>query len=142
MGEQMPEVRDPSATSLDPILPVDAEDHFAEQVWTRLGQTLGHQKTVEEVRRERHTLQAYIDLLLAANDYASPPTKSAALAHNDATQLIRNLSQKSQRNKELRCPADDRIETFLQATLGDVAPEEDLRLPHRTLILDLSLIHI
>lgn len=136
MGEQMPEVRDPSATSLDPILPVDAEDHFAEQVWTRLGQTLGHQKTVEEVRRERHTLQAYIDLLLAANDYASPPTKSAALAHNDATQLIRNLSQKSQRNKELRCPADDRIETFLQATLGDVAPEEDLRLPHRTLILD------
>ena len=115
MGEQMPEVRDPSATSLDPILPVDAEDHFAEQVWTRLGQTLGHQKTVEEVRRERHTLQAYIDLLLAANDYASPPTKSAALAHNDATQLIRNLSQKSRRNKELRCPADDRIETFLQA---------------------------
>ncbi len=126
----------PPASSFDQIPPVDAEDYFAEQVWKTLGQTLGHQKSTEEVRRERDTLRSYIDLLLAANDYASPPSPSQDPTHDDATVLIRNLSQKSRRNKELRCPVDDRIEAFLVETLGDVASPNELKLPRRTLILD------
>jgi hypothetical protein len=81
-------------------------------------------------------LDRYINLRLAALGY---PT-SAATADPDflkfAAPLLRNVHQKNLLLRGRLCPADERIQAFLNRYLGDVCPDGVPRLPSGTFVVD------
>jgi hypothetical protein len=86
---------------------------------------------------ERHEeLFRYINLKLAA--LGQPFSQSTADRHalEIAGPLLRNYYQKDQLLGYRLCPADSRIQAFLDAYLSDVLPDGAPRLPGNTFVLD------
>jgi len=86
---------------------------------------------------ERHEeLFRYINLKLSA--LGQPYSYSTADRHalEIAGPLLRNYYQKDQLLGYRLCPADARIQAFLDAYVSDVAPEGAPRLPGNTFVLD------
>src|SRR5246127_5364835 len=82
-------------------------------------------------------LVRYIDVKLAALGYpASRQNKSDFL--EIARPLLRNYHQKDLMLGNPLCPADQRIQTFLDDYLKDVCPKGAAQLPGDTLLLDRS----
>ena len=92
-------------------------------------QNVGSEEHHEELFR-------YINLKLAA--LGQPVSHSTADRHalEIAGPLLRNYYQKDQLLGYRLCPADARIQAFLDAYLSDVAPEGAPRLPGNTFVLD------
>ncbi len=87
---------------------------------------------------ERHEqeLVRYINLKLAS--LGQPISKSTADLHSleIAAPLLRNYFQKDQLLGGILCPADARIQAFLDDYLADISPKASPRLPHHTFVLD------
>ncbi|HEX2877674.1 MAG TPA: hypothetical protein VHP33_40775 [Polyangiaceae bacterium] len=87
-------------------------------------------------RSDRPELDRYINLKLAA---IGEPT-NAALFDDDFLRLTWPMLQNHYQKDELLgwplCPADARIQAYLDDVLGDVCPDCVPRLPGRTLVLD------
>ena len=99
----------------------------------RLAATQPHKNT--ESTATEAELVRYIDLKLAALGYsASRQTLSDFLAI--ARPLLRNHHQKDLMLGNFRCPADQRIQDFLDAGLSDVCPDCVPQLPANTFLLD------
>src|SRR5437879_2334457 len=83
-------------------------------------------------------LVRYINLKLAA--LGQPISRSTADLYflEIAGPLLRNYYQKDQLLGDRLCPADARIQAFLDAYLSDVAPGGAPRLPVRTFVMDRS----
>ena len=81
-------------------------------------------------------LVRYINLKLAA--LGQPTSRSTADPHflEIAGPLLRNYYQKDQLLGDRLCPADTRIQAFLDAYLSDVRPSGAPRLPAQTFVLD------
>src|SRR5260370_24914479 len=81
-------------------------------------------------------LVTYINLKLAA--LGQPTSQSTADPYllEIARPLLRNHYQKDCLLKDRLCPADTRIQSFLDSYLADVCPGGATRLPSHTLILD------
>lgn len=81
-------------------------------------------------------LNRYVNLKLAA--LGQPP--SVVTAEPEfmalAAPLVRNHFEKDQLFGWPLCPADERIQTFLDSYLSDACPEGVARLPRRSLVLD------
>ena len=75
----------------------------------------------------------FIHLKLAALGLPTSPADNAADAAADLVASYRELSLLLSRHL---CPADQRIQTFLDAALCEVADVDGLRLPAQTLVLD------
>ena len=92
----------------------------------------------QTVRSEEHSeeLFRYINLKLSA--LGQPFSDSTADRHalEIAGPLLRNYYQKDQLLGYRLCPADSRIQTFLNAYLGDTMPNGAPRLPGNTFVLD------
>ncbi len=104
----------------------------------RLKWTLGLPVAEDPVaaEAERQQLVDYINLQLIARGW---PT-ALGTAHRDLTELagglLKNYRQKNRVLQDYRCPADRRIESFLQSQFADVARPEQLQLPGQSFILD------
>jgi phosphoenolpyruvate carboxykinase (diphosphate) len=79
-------------------------------------------------------LVRYIDLKLAALGYSSGRDADPDL--EIARPLLRSYRQRNAMLGNLQCPADRRIQTFLESTLRDVCPGGAPRLPANTFHLD------
>ena len=78
----------------------------------------------------------YINLKLAA--LGQPTSRSTSDPHflEIAAPLLRNYYQKDQLLGNRLCPADTRIQAFLDAYLADVRPGGAARLPANSFVLD------
>ena len=87
-------------------------------------------------REDRAHLQLYINLKLSSS--GQPPCLEGgssdflAVAHD----LLKSYREKSRLLSGYLCPPDQRIQTFLDDYLADVADGAVPRLPENTLILD------
>jgi phosphoenolpyruvate carboxykinase (diphosphate) len=84
---------------------------------------------------ERRHLIRYISLKLAAQDLPSY-TRASKEFLGLTGGLIRSYREKSRLLSGYLCPADQRIQAFLDDYLADVTLESPLRLPAKTFILD------
>ncbi|MFV0446192.1 MAG: hypothetical protein ACK5Q5_21685 [Planctomycetaceae bacterium] len=84
----------------------------------------------------RQDLLRYINLKLAAHGQPTVKSVGGAELVNLARGLLANFDEKTRLLEDYRCPADQRIENFLNHHFSDVLKAETLRLPGRTLILD------
>jgi hypothetical protein len=92
--------------------------------------------TPEGIARDSEVLR-YIDLKLAALGHpASRHTDSEFLSI--ARPLLRNYHQKDLMLGNLLCPADRRIQSFLDGYLKDVCPRGATQIPGNTFLLDRS----
>ncbi len=87
-----------------------------------------------DARRPR--LRNYINLQLIGNGLAPGHLGDQSDASFDAERLLANYCERLGLVENLRCPADQRIEAFLQTHFADVAEPDDLRLPDKTFTLD------
>ena len=78
----------------------------------------------------------YINLKLAALGQPTSKATADARALEIAGPLLRNYYQKDQMLGHRLCPADTRIQAFLDAYLGDELPGSVPRLPGDTFVLD------
>src|SRR5271157_4775625 len=85
---------------------------------------------------QRDELVRYINLKLVV--LGMPYSRSTADRHalEIAGPLLRNYYQKDQLLGNRLCPADTRIQDFLDAYLADVSPGGAARLPSNTFVLD------
>ena len=101
-----------------------------------LNQYLGLCESPEDPQEARERLQLYINLKLASS--GQPTCKEGrdsnflAVADN----LLKSYREKSRLLSGYLCPPDQRIQTFLDDYLADVADGAVPRLPENTLILD------
>lgn len=93
-------------------------------------------KNLDRYTADERVLIEYINLKLAAmgcptfgNDQHFP---LLALSKS----LLVNYQERSRLLADYLCPADRRIQHFLQAYLGDACPDAPVRLPTRTFVLD------
>ncbi len=101
--------------------------------------TLGFNSSLTPEQRiaERAELRRYLNLKLAAHGQPIAPAAGAADLVQLARGLLANFDEKTRLLEDYRCPADERIERFLNGHFADVlAGGPSLRLPGRTLILD------
>lgn len=82
---------------------------------------------------ERHDVIRYIDLKLASLD-EQPAGKSSLVEFT--SDLLAHYKEFARLLRNYHCPADWRIQTFLNETLGGVIDTSQISLPSRTLILD------
>ena len=89
-----------------------------------------------EPRKRNKELDRYINLKLAA--LGQPTSRSTADPEflEMAGPLLRNYHQKDQLLGDHLCPADARIQAFLDAYLSDICPSGVARLPVDTFVLD------
>ena len=91
----------------------------------------------EDWAHERGELLKYINLKLAAHSLPIAPAAGGNELVELASGLLANFREKSRRlESTARCPADERIESFLNAYFADLELESPLRLPGWTVILD------
>lgn len=88
------------------------------------------------VHQDRDELLRYLNLQLIANGFPAALNESEKGFADIAKGLLANHQQKNRMLRGSRCPADYRIENFLQTHFDDVEGGESLRLPDRTLALD------
>ncbi|HEX8985763.1 MAG TPA: hypothetical protein VF767_10035 [Bryobacteraceae bacterium] len=87
----------------------------------------------------KRELDRYINLKLAAlGEHTLPATADPAFPAfmELAGPLLRNFHQKDQLLQHRLCPADSRIQTFLDAYLSDLGPDRVPRLPGHTFVID------
>ncbi|HTL47545.1 MAG TPA: hypothetical protein VL688_05725 [Verrucomicrobiae bacterium] len=92
------------------------------------------EKSGSAVQNEK--LIQYINLKLAAMGYPVYGSKTDSEFLEIAQPLLSNYQEKSRILSSFLCPADRRIQDFLDDYLKDVAPEKPIRLPVNTFILD------
>ena len=91
----------------------------------------------DERQTRRTELLQYVNLKLAAHGQPIVGPDGAADFVRVAHGLLANFDQKTRLLEDYRCPADERIEQFLNSHFQDVlSGGQALRLPGRTLILD------
>ncbi|MCW5982609.1 MAG: hypothetical protein KIT09_31265 [Bryobacteraceae bacterium] len=83
-----------------------------------------------------HELDRYINLKLAALGQPTNPATADAYFQELAGPLLRNFHQKDLLLRDRLCPADARIQEFLDAFLADVRPAAAPRLPALTFAVD------
>jgi len=94
---------------------------------------LGQPGTSPEEEQEK--LHLYINLKLASSGQPTWVDGEAADFLETAQDLLRTYREKNRLLADYRCPADRRIEQFLQDYLADLG-EEIPRLPNTTFVLD------
>ena len=82
---------------------------------------------------ERRDVIRYIDLKLASLD--EPPAGDSSLVAF-ASDLLAHYKEFARLLRNHHCPADERIQGFLDRTLAEVIDPKQIALPARTLILD------
>ncbi|MCA9026755.1 MAG: hypothetical protein KDA86_16225 [Planctomycetaceae bacterium] len=92
--------------------------------------------TPQQRELERAELLRYVNLKLAANGLPTVPAAGGTELVELASGLLVNFNEKARLLADYRCPADERIETFLAQHFGDLTGDQPLRLPSRTFILD------
>jgi hypothetical protein len=85
-------------------------------------------------KNKRHS--QYINLKLAALGQPFPGNKSDAKFLDLAQDLIRNHREKNRLLSNYLCPADQRIQNFLDSYLSEFKDKLNIRLPSNTFILD------
>jgi hypothetical protein len=85
---------------------------------------------------ERQELLRYINLKLAAHGQPIVAAAGGGELVDLARGLLANFDEKTRLLDGYRCPADRRIEQFLNAHFRDVLQGQALRLPGRSIILD------
>lgn len=91
----------------------------------------------ESIDEQRHELLRYINLKLAAHGQPIARSVGGAELVDLARGLLANFDEKTRLLENYRCPADRRIEIFLNRHFADVVPGTDpLKLPGRSIILD------
>ena len=92
----------------------------------------------QQVRSEEHheELFRYINLKLSALGQPFSDSTADRQALEIAAPLLRNYYQKDQLLGYRLCPADARIQAFLDAYLSDIMPQGAPRLPGNTFVLD------
>ncbi len=88
------------------------------------------------VQAQRKELLCYINLKLRASGLPTRPNSEGAELIDLASGLLDHMQEQSRILAEYRCPADQRIESFLQSYCADVPLADPLRLPNPTFILD------
>jgi len=86
--------------------------------------------------RHDQELARYVNLKLAALGQPTSLTTADQYFLEMAGPLLRNYYQKDQLLGDRLCPADSRIQAFLDAYLSDIAPEGAPRLPSNAFALD------
>lgn len=94
------------------------------------------QRNHETVLVQRRELLRYINLKLRAIGLPTRPNAEGAELIGLAAGLLDHMQEQSRVLAEYRCPADQRIEHFLQSYFADAPLEAPLRLPTSTFILD------
>jgi hypothetical protein len=92
--------------------------------------------TPEAYSNRQQRLRRYINLQLIAGGFQPVPLDNASAAATDAEELLGAFRERLSLLDDPRCPADRRIETFLQEHFSELAGEEEMRLPERMLTLD------
>ena len=87
------------------------------------------------MENRRADLVAYTILKLVANGLPHPPL-SAESDTAIAERLLATYHQRLRLLDGVRCPADARIQSFLEDHLADVADRDSIQLPTRTITLD------
>ncbi|WP_339728263.1 hypothetical protein [uncultured Gimesia sp.] len=111
----------------------DRSDKSDEQYRQALGLDENGNATCNEDRDE---ILRYLNLQLIANGYPAALTDADRTFADIAKGLLENHRQKNRLLANHRCPADKRIEAFLQSHFRDVDGSQDLKLPGKTLVLD------
>lgn len=87
-------------------------------------------------KTDRTRLIRYVMLKLIAHGLPHPPNAALSIAEADAQKLMASYHERLRHLHDIRCPADRRIEEFLESHLAGVPLETPLRLPDQTVILD------
>jgi phosphoenolpyruvate carboxykinase (diphosphate) len=87
-------------------------------------------------RANTDELVRYINLKLAALGYPTSRSTTDSYFLEVAGPLLRNYNQKDRLLGDRLCPADTRVQQFLDAYLHDVCPDGAPRLPAHTFVLD------
>lgn len=111
----------------------DRSDKSDEQYRQALGLDENGNATCNEDRDE---ILRYLNLQLIANGYPAALTDADRTFADIAKGLLENHRQKNRLLANHRCPADNRIEGFLQSHFSDIDGSQDLKLPGKTLVLD------
>src|SRR4051812_16566788 len=90
----------------------------------------------EQQHARRDELRQYVNLKLAAHGQPTARADDSADLVRVAHGLLANFDEKTRLLENSRCPADTRIERFLNSHFADTLAAGQLRLPGRTLILD------
>ncbi len=85
---------------------------------------------------DRKRLIRYVMLKLIAHGLPHPSHSALSEAEADAQQLMATYHERLRQLGDIRCPADKRIEDFLEPHFAGVGLEQPLRLPSQTVILD------
>lgn len=85
---------------------------------------------------DRKRLIRYVMLKLIAHGLPHPADSALSIAEADAQKLMASYHERLRHLHDIRCPADRRIEEFLESHLSDVQLDAPLRLPDQTVILD------
>ena len=95
------------------------------------GEALGLHLNMTQQQRdvERAELLRYLNLKLAANGLPIVPGAGGAELVELASGLLVNFNEKARLLVDYRCPADERIESFLAQHFGDLVGDNPLRLP-------------
>ncbi len=103
-----------------------------------LAQSLGvlRERSPQEFLQRQRRLRRYINLQLIAGGFSPVPLDDATAASADAEELLGNIRERLRLIDDARCPADRRIEAFLQEHFSDLPGEDRLELPEHALTLD------
>jgi hypothetical protein len=101
-----------------------------------LERTLGFSANGDGGHARQETLRRCIHLQLLAMGIPTASPRADASVMDITRGLLASYRQKSRLLEEYRCPADHRVEAFLNAHLVDVKPSAPLRLPGDTFTLD------
>ena len=97
---------------------------------------MGNQPQRISLAPDAGELVRYINLKLAALGQPTSEATTEPYFLDIARPLLRNYYQKDQLLGDRLCPADARIQAFLERYLGDVVTGAMPRLPSKTFVLD------
>lgn len=98
-------------------------------------QALGLDKKTGKPKKERKRLQTYINLKLASSGQPASHAgddEFMSITHD----LLESYREKNRLLSDYLCPADRRIQDFLNIYLDDCGVDEIPHLPSNTLVLD------
>ncbi|MCB9799361.1 MAG: hypothetical protein H6757_01205 [Candidatus Omnitrophica bacterium] len=96
--------------------------------------SIGFKTGPQDAKASEHRLIQYINLKLAALDQPIYGEQDEFI--EIANPLLRNHQEKDRLLSDYLCPADYRIQSFLDAYLKDIPVQERIKLPAQTFILD------
>lgn len=98
---------------------------------------LGFDATSNEDRMAaRQRTLRYLNLKLLANGLPGIPVEKESGSATDVEHLVATYRHRIKLVDDIRCPADARIEAYLQSHFADLQLETPLRLPGQSIILD------